>query len=82
MIYYNFAADKYLFYFEPDLKEMRKKVVKPFFARSIPKILDYFAKEWGLTSSSQAYSVKIAWDAAALLDKTISVGKQFCFFLN
>lgn len=54
-------------------EEMRKKVVKPFFARSIPKILDYFAKEWGLTSSSQAYSVKIAWDAAALLDKTISV---------
>ena len=51
---------------------MRKKTVKPFFARSVPKILDYFAKEWGLTSSSQAYSVKIAWDAAALLDKTIS----------
>ena len=56
--------------------------MKPFFARSIPKILDYFAKEWGLTSSSQAYSVKIAWDAAALLDKTISTGKAALLFLS
>lgn len=30
-------------------------------------------KEWGLAGSSQACALKIGWDAAALLDKTISV---------
>ena len=52
---------------------MKKKTTKPFFSRSIPKIMQYLMKEWGLTNTNQICAVKIAWDAAALLDKTISV---------
>lgn len=54
-------------------EEMYKKTTKPFFSRSIPKLMQYLMKEWGLTNASQACAVKISWDAVALLDKTISV---------
>ena len=38
------------------------------------KILKKFFKDWGL-SSNQPSATKITWDAAALVDKTISVRK-------
>ena len=53
--------------------EMKYKLTSPYFSRAIPKLLIHLTKEWGLMNGERPIGLKMAWDAAALLDKAIHV---------
>ena len=52
---------------------MKYKLTSPYFSRAIPKLLIHLTKEWGLMNGERPIGLKMAWDAAALLDKAIHV---------
>ena len=57
---------------------MKYRLTKPYFSRSIPKLIVHLAKEWGLMNGERPVGLKMAWDASALLDRAIHV--SFAFF--
>ena len=57
--------------------EMKYKLTSPYFSRAIPKLLIHLTKEWGLMNGERPIGLKMAWDAAALLDKAIHVSRCY-----
>ena len=57
--------------------EMKYKLTSPYFSRAIPKLLIHLTKEWGLMNGERPIGLKMAWDAAALLDKAIHVSRYY-----
>ena len=55
--------------------EMKYRLTKPYFSRSIPKLIVHLAKEWGIMNGERPVGLKMAWDASALLDRAIHVSK-------
>ena len=59
--------------------EMKYRLTKPYFSRSIPKLIVHLAKEWGIMNGERPVGLKMAWDASALLDRAIHVSPLFRF---
>ena len=62
--------------------EMKYKLTSPYFSRAIPKLLIHLTKEWGLMNGERPIGLKMAWDAAALLDKAIHVSPYIIYCVS